>query len=247
MLMRIWNIVRYGAYIPTEYMVSSEFGLIYVPIPKVACTAVKEALFYGGKLADDHEQYMEVHRKAKKLTTYSIKNDHRKWPVLAVVRNPFERLVSCYLDKVKKPVQHNGRYYFDSRYAQIFLQKKSGMRIHHEMSFEDFVTMVSRIPDWLADGHFRSQAHFLKDLGKGTDVAYLFRFETLETDWRVLQKNHQGLPDLRKRNSTPKKALHEWFDSEEILELAYERYRYDVDLWYSKEYQELRERVRGGG
>jgi hypothetical protein len=61
----------------------------------------------------------------------------------AFVRNPWDRLVSCYLQKL-------GPGASDNAIAKRFARRGGG-------SFREFVTLVCKTPDERANPHFRSQ------------------------------------------------------------------------------------------
>ena len=118
------NLLLHGAYIPTEYFVFDERRIVYISIPKVACTSIKLAIEGGNEqITTSDEGVMSVHRKLASRCTYSLNSRIADYTIFAFVRNPFDRLVSCYEDKVRKPVQHNGQYYFSSAYNRIFLRR----------------------------------------------------------------------------------------------------------------------------
>ncbi len=67
------------------------------------------------------------------------------------VRNPWARLVSCYLDKVCR----RGGLHPTS--LKLYRFPYPGVRFKH-MSFSDFAKFVCRVPDDLCDPHFRPQS-----------------------------------------------------------------------------------------
>ena len=66
------------------------------------------------------------------------------------VRNPWDRLVSCYLDKVVGP-RPDRFCSFRNKYPHVGFNR---------MSFSDFVKFVCRVPEDLSEPHFRSQSFF---------------------------------------------------------------------------------------
>jgi hypothetical protein len=88
--------------------------------------------------------------------------------IFMVVRNPFDRLVSCWINRVG-------------------INKK--MRRNPELlntTFPEFVRLISDIPDEEADHHFRSQFWYIKPLLKEFDKIKFFKMETLNDDWNEL-------------------------------------------------------------
>jgi hypothetical protein len=74
-----------------------------------------------------------------------ISTDYSDYLKIAVVRNPYARLLSCYMDKVKRSLRPSIGY----------LGVKSGA------TFEEFCQVVHDTPDDIADGHFISQSSVL--------------------------------------------------------------------------------------
>jgi len=215
------NLLRYGAYVPTEFFVSPERRFVYISIPKVACTSIKLALFDEGKDMD-----MNVHSYASRYQRNNLTNEHSDFFTFAFVRNPFDRLISCYEDKVTKLSQHDGRYYFDSSYNKVLINRMFGQCFHSDMSFADFVRLAVRIPDWIADAHFRSQHSMLYGRGvRGID--FVGRFENLSEDWKTIQLQ-LDLPALGIANRTGNRqveGMREW--SPDLTALVLARYADD--------------------
>jgi len=243
LLSRLGNLIKHGAYVPTEYYVRDDSRAVYIPVPKVACTSIKEAFYEISPSGQRYEEYMEIHKRLSANATYSLKSEHLCYFKFAFVRNPFDRLVSCYKDKVRKELQHNGRYYFDTRYAKFLLRGASGFSFRPSMTFSDFVLAVSRIPDALADGHFRSQYHYLyREPTCCPD--YIGRFENADSDWVYIRKR-LGLPSIKRRNETASVDLSSWYEDISLIEIVRKRYWQDIDMWYLSDYESLRKKAIG--
>jgi chondroitin 4-sulfotransferase 11 len=224
---RARNLLLYGHYVPNDYYVLDDKGVIYISIPKVACTAIKSALFPDLQDGENSASEMDIHSKAKRYGVNRLTSSQCKYFKFAFVRNPFDRLVSCYEDKVRKPSQHIGRYYFSTRYNNLLLQSLYGSHFSPEMSFAQFLELVHRIPDRFADAHFRSQVSMLYE--KGTCVAdYIGKFEDLESDWSTLASRF-GFPTLRRRNLTQRLHWSRYYDSARLVALVTERFGDDID------------------
>ena len=87
------------------------------------------------------------------------------------VRNPWTRLYSCYLTRVRRRPNRYFRYHGLDRCR----------------NFEDFVLRVCDIPDEQADSHFISQAYLLTYQGRFLPDR-VCRFETYADDCRRLRK-----------------------------------------------------------
>lgn len=225
-----------------DFYVVDERRLVFMSVPKVACTAIKLALIKarGIKIPADKSlhQYVHIHpswhREAGRLGEAQT-GYHR----FAFVRNPFDRLVSCYRSKIvfeptpSQPHHLYAGYYFD---------------LPTNVPFDDFARRVAKIPDALADAHFKSQHALLYDGGELV-VDDVGRFERFEADWQPLAARHGLEPTLEASNeSTRKDGVHDdyrHYYTEELATLVYERYRKDVHTFgYEAEYADLLDFVR---
>ena len=79
-----------------------------------------------------------------------------KFEYVALARNPFDRLVSCWGDKIANEVNNTT---WAKRYSQP-------VPVKHGASFEEFARLVWRQPDDHSDRHYRSQTAQLTLDGK---------------------------------------------------------------------------------
>lgn len=233
------NIFRYGHYIPVEYFIFDQQQLVYISVPKVACTSIKIALMgHADHRNDEYAHYMQVHQDLKSLHYPRLPARARSYFKFAFVRNPFDRLVSFYEDKVCRPVQHNGRYHFDSAYNTRLIRTLFGTSFTPNMAFTDFVRLVARVPDWLADAHFKSQYSMLYR-GKRKIPDFIGHFETLDRDWATLTKQY-GIPPLGRKNATTARDWRTYYLDKSVIDMVAARYRDDIRLLgYEREYHEL--------
>lgn len=90
---------------------------------------------------------------------------------IGFVRDPYDRLVSCYMDKICR------------NFHQGFIRRHPGV-FHPDMTFPDFVDAVSGIPDWDGcDQHFRS---FSYDLLPADELDVIVRMESFMDDWAAV-------------------------------------------------------------
>jgi len=195
-------------------IVVPELELCFVPTPKVANRSMKAAIasvVRPGFRGDPHLagwQYRPV--SALKDTGY--------WG-FGFVRNPLDRLYSCYTQKIV--------LYGRMRNLPIEFWRYGGA-FHADMSFEDFVRAVARIPDRIADIHFRSQHCFLYR-GERATVDFIGRFEALERDWETVRQRF-GLPALQHYNRSPHRSYRDAY-TPELARLAATRYADDIRLF----------------
>ena len=233
------NLLLHGAYIPPEYFVFDDRRIVYISIPKVACTSIKLAIEGGrAEIKSSDEGAMSIHKKLTSRCAHSLNRHTAGYFVFAFVRNPFDRLVSCYEDKVRKPVQHNGQYFFSSDYNKVFLKKLLGAAFHADMSFDEFVRLVARIPDIIADGHFKSQYSSLYRNGRRVPH-FVGKFENLIDDWQRLADKF-GFPGLTANNRTKRLHWMDYYTSRETIRVVGERFQSDIESFdYSSSYEDL--------
>jgi len=195
-------------------IVVPELGLCFVPTPKVANRSIKAAVAaaaWPGYRGDPHLagwRYRPV-SSLKRTGLYSF----------GFVRNPLDRLYSCYAQKIV----------FYGRMRNMPLEFwRYGDTFHPDMTFARFVEAVVEIPDRIADRHFRSQHTFLYHRGAPT-VDFIGRFEHLEQDWAAIRRRFD-LPPLEHHNRSPH-PLYSKAYTPELARAAAERYARDITLF----------------
>src|SRR5262245_16579941 len=209
----------------------ASYRAVYVQTKTVACTSIKTALaaILGLSLrATGGDPHCVEWPTAARSSSHA----GRLFPGLftfAFVRNPWDRLVSCYRDKMRGEV--DGYTYCTIRPGvavclALFDAFAPGM------SFAEFVAAVASIRDEEADGHFRSQHTFVTD-GEGTiGVDFLGRFERLAEDFRLVQESvglpRYTLPWLQKARTA---ARYTDFYTKATRQIAGERFRRDIEMF----------------
>lgn len=197
-----------------------ELNCIYIPIPKVATKSFRKifADYYCNIHSDQRFNIKKRKKWGLPFSEVSDKEiDHFSDDVFifSFVRNPYERVLSCYLDKIKTHSNYLG-----------FL--RYGNRFYKEMSFEDFLEEILKIPNDEADKHFRPQHCFLKNedslrphfVGKLENFSFDFQkvLDRIGTD--QLETAHAN-----KSNSKTKKSNR--YFTPYAKELIWERYKED--------------------
>lgn len=211
-------------------IVLAERGIGYVRVPKVANTRIKALLAAHlgllpdarGRVASDRYWRALAGRRIEMVTARELR---RRWPdafVFAFVRNPFDRLLSCYNSKIL------------ARYGLGNGMLRSGMNAR--MSFAEFVERVATIPDRRAQIHFRSQADILTWQGRLVPQ-FVGRFEHLAEDWErltcILRERHgvhlAPWPAQQAVSRRPP-AASPWTPA--LAARVRERFRADFELFY---------------
>lgn len=186
-----------------------QLQLIYVPIPKVANHSIKRVLALkigmSGKLSAHKYDWNYINLKGVAASSsYSF----------GFVRNPLDRLVSCYVQKLEM-----------KRANTLFW--KYGNWLKEEMNFNEFANFVCKTPDSIADRHFKSQ-HFFLFNNNQLVVDYVGRFENLQEDWGKIAQQFE-LEPLSHVNKSIRLDLNNYY-SRELAETVAERYKKDIKL-----------------
>lgn len=223
-----------------EYIVFDGGGgvrpFVYFVVQKAGCSSVKKALaplfgFQGTGAGGSTEvdRVMALH-DAFGCSPYQISHqellrglregrfgDHLRF---AFVRHPLDRLVSCYLQKLSgEEAQGLSRYRF------------AGQTLRKGMPFAEFVRAVGRIPDGVADAHFRSQHLTTHDAAGKLLANRVGRFENLARDFREVSHSlglPAGLPHLFRSEG---RGDYAGFYDAETREMAGRRYARDLALF----------------
>ena len=220
-----------------------EYRSIYFAIPKVANSSMKAVCadlvrprlnprfverFWSDRwkprIFREPKARAYLKRKAVLLTSEQLAEYDSYWK-FCLVRNPWDRLVSCWKQKVcntnSSRVDANRVAASLAGYDEFF----------PGMSFERFVHAVAEIPDEHANGHFRSQYTFVTDEQGNLVVDFVGRMEAIEMDmnhvFRTIGVSGHSVPHLL---SSGKKPYAEYYNRE-TRELVAKRFACDISLF----------------
>lgn len=151
-------------------------------------------------------------------TTAEIKKRWGDYYIFAFVRNPLDRLYSCYANKV-----------LDIRGTE----KLSPFRqygITKDSTFEEFVHTIVEVPDEQADRHFRTQLWFVSVNGE-LITKYIGKLETFHEDWQPLEEQFGLHAPPHRNQSSLQKARYCDFYTAETWKLALKRYECDIETF----------------
>jgi len=195
-------------------IVVPELNLCFVPTPKVANRSMKMAIasHIGMQWQGD------IHHAPWQFTALALMRDNDYFR-FGFVRNPLDRLLSCYAQKI---------VYYERELGMQPLLWRYGNTFNKDMSFTEFVVAVSRIPDRVSDIHFRSQHRFFYHR-KNLMVDFIGHFEQIEQDWNYLREEY-GLPELPHQNRSQHVDYREAY-TPELTAIAARRYAKDIKLF----------------
>ena len=230
----------YGPYDYSSHVIAlHDYCAIYMAVPKVANSSLKTAVWH--LMPEDIQALPQTGRKQRTIYTVHreamfksrlrlYKHQVTKYPgyfVFAFVRNPWDRLLSCYKDKIGfGAIMEDGRYN-DPKTRSLHL----GRGFQKDMSFETFVKAVVGTPDKKANRHFRSQHTFLTDRAGNLLPSYLGRFERLQRDFaEVMERigaSHVTLPHVRRSQDADYRS---YYDAS-MRDAVASRYARDIELF----------------
>lgn len=148
-----------------------EHKIKYIKIPKNACSTVINSL--GWSVVQDRSPHQFDHQ----FRTTTKNTDG--WPCLAVIRNPYERLISAYLNKlvIPSPKEPFAGAVLDAIWRnQRKMERPSPT---HSVTFREFVHYVCSREDDLLDQHWQSQTFHLD----GAEPTIVLDFRHLSEQW----------------------------------------------------------------
>lgn len=208
------------------FHLSRKFRYIYAETPKVGCTTVKRILQLAEVDGDDARTPANPHdRSASPLLQ---PKDDLDWFIggladesvmtFCFVRNPYERVLSCYLDKMVKNAFERQR-----------LAPALGLSGEEPPSFAAFLDRVRSQDPTRRDIHWATQA----DLLRPTRVRYarIGRFETFSQDLGAVLEElkvpvHRSIEQRRNETGSASR-LHDFYGPDE---LAIVRQVYQADF-----------------
>lgn len=218
-----------------------ESRAIFLAIPKTGCSSLKAQLVepLGMEPGDDLAVNLHhpEHYAFPFADQYALNTDYSAYFKFALVRNPWDRLVSCFRDKIRSPDCNDPGY---TNGVAMPLQRFDGT-FFGGMSFREFVDAVCALPDSVADNHFRSQLYQLTDVQGNLLVNYIGRFESMQASLGEINEK-TGLrlsAEIHLNKSGNGESFRDYYDSG-LVEKVRKRYFADIHfLQYKFDKEEL--------
>jgi hypothetical protein len=226
-----------------HFILFTRLPLIYGRVPKVANSSIKAALtrFLEQPPAEGYRTTADVlWRKATHGETRMVKaaeamerrSSHFSF---SFVRNPFDRLVSAYNNKL-----------IENDHISTAMER---MGLERGMPFRRFLEVVAATSDADLDVHLLPQSSIL--CLDGVPVpGFIGKMEAMGAHWQSLRQRMRqaGLPALGKLPSknvrrTGNSDLSQYFSNDDLIGLALNRYRKDVEVFYGE--QQLEQLAHG--
>ena len=235
--------------IENDLLFLKSHNLFYAACSKNGCSKIKSIL---GEI-NTGEKFIEQspHRKenTKLLAINDIDNDEALNVLFgdqvfrfAFVRNPFERAISCYLNRIKElgleryDNQHSARKEHQENIDKINYWKNSPSRKVGHISFEDFIEYICQQDIYDMDRHWLPQ--HISIHSEIIEYDFIGKLESFEEDISYIL-NKAGIDssaiDLKsKTNETPRQAERiNYFFNTNLKEIFYKKYYFDFKLYSS--------------
>lgn len=186
-----------------------EHQCVFVHVPKVAGTSMKNTLFPGGG-GPGHKPAME----------YFLDNPDKfqRYFVFAFVRNPYDRLVSAY-----NYLMQGGKGGEDDRnFRDTYLVEYK--------DFTDFVKRGLRKSEIITYWHLVPQYLYLVNYDGEVIVDFIGSFENINEDFNKVAKRLNMDVELPHKNKSVRNDYRSYY-TEETQKIAYEVYKRDFELF----------------
>ncbi|WP_319530304.1 sulfotransferase family 2 domain-containing protein [uncultured Cohaesibacter sp.] len=209
--------------------------IVFIHLPKTGGEAIATALTSIGEENKNQILLPEEMKLPKHQTLSEFQNSHNpkgKWVALAVVRNPYDRLVSFYY--------HLKRWQYDPRYNNSLPRPQIAAAFASYYDFKDWCSFVLK-PDFPSleasrkvapIDHFKPMNDYLIAKDSFKTQLEIIRFENLEADFgEFCNKFDIKAHPLVKVNASrrePQESFMSMYD-DATLELVSSHYRVDFD------------------
>lgn len=211
------------------------YDAVYIDIAKVASSSLK-ATFASLLDLDLAPVGGNPHEVEFPHPPGPLQQGDRLYPGLytfAFVRNPWDRLVSCYRDKIGGEVGDFTNFSKEKGVANCLARFDA---FTANMSFDEFAHAVASIPDAESDEHFLSQHIYLTN-GSGRVAAdFIGRYENLASDFQrvagaIGYPSSITLPTLQ---AAPLRVNYAEYYTPTTQRAVGERYAQDIELFSYK-------------
>lgn len=181
-------------------------------MPKVASSSIKENI---------KSLVNEDIKLKQRLISAKIDDDYFKF---TFVRNPWDRIASCYRNKIQKRWKNN---------PSPSLKQKGLYFENNNLTLKDFLILLEKKDNRFYNIHWAPQTS-LVDMDK---MDFIGRFENLEEDWKHVCKKI-GIDQLKlphKLQTKPKnKSYRDYYLDQESIDIVSRIYKKEIELFNYK-------------
>ena len=227
-----------------HFILFRDIPLMYARVPKVANSSIKSSLCKllikkpnrEIKTTADRFWRQNTHGETELITTRQARRLRTTHFSFSFVRNPFDRLVAAYNNKILE--------------IENVPAPMKRMGLYHSMPFEEFIRRVCQARPTEIDNHVRPQSEILLTDNKIVPK-FVGRIEHIDSDWRQLRKRMrlEGLPTLgylpqKNVRRDSRTDIADYFKTTELVDLILDRYAVDFQTFYAA--YNIDQLVRGG-
>ena len=210
-----------------------DLPLLYGRVPKVANSSIKAALCRllktppqeGIRTTSDSFWRTGTNGETSMLSNHEARMCRGTHFSFSFVRNPFDRLVSAYNNKILELDEIPGRM--------------KAMGLSHSMPFGDFLHIVASTQDEDLDVHLLPQSSILCLDGQ-LIPSFVGHLETMQEDWIALQRQLRRehlpklgrLPEKNVRRGSDHRDVPRYFQDPSFVRLVADRYGDDLEYFY---------------
>jgi len=217
-----------------DYLInySDRFRYIYVETPKVACSSIKYYLQYLEVDGDKSRIPRNPHHRDQSPLPRVLAGNNRPhfervlqsgdYYLFSFVRNPYSRVLSCYLDKI-----------VGTAYERKIRLPQLGYEPDDEVSFVEFLERVREQPQHLRDIHWSPQ-WYLMGVHNGLEYDFIGRFENFQSEFEDVLDYLQGDNELIQR--TENKQVVKTSANDKVLRYYNEAEKQLVDEIYTDDF-----------
>jgi len=216
-------------------LISHKYKFVYYSVPKAGCTSIK---FFIGTLEDIEGvspslPVLDIHSNSIPILKLSLAEArsalYKDYFHFAFVRNPYDRLLSCYINRVYEPALHscNDKRHINGEFKEFLNQY--GQLGWKKMAFGDFVQFVIRVADRNCDNHFMPQ-HCLLNLDL---LDFIGHFENLNQDFLYVKKQigvSDDTPQLQKLNAS-RHGPYQSYYNDKLRKMVTRKYARDLEIF----------------
>ena len=215
-----------------HFILFRDIPLMYGRVPKVANSSIKASLCKllsqtpdgGLKTTADRFWRQNTNDETKLITTAQARRLRETHFSFSFVRNPFDRLVAAYNNKIME--------------IDDVPSPMGKMGLYHAMPFKEFIELVCKADPAEMDNHIRPQAEILIT-DKKIVPKFVGRMEHIDDHWKRLRKRMklEGLPTLgllpqKNVRRDDRKDIGHYFKTSTLIDQVLERYAIDFKRFY---------------
>lgn len=254
---QLWSLLKKTSH--HQFFVQKDVGLLWCKVPKAASTSWLFAYLQMAGVPEHEiprDNGMGLHGLLRDKYPMLAKNLNKQYMPTSlkfmVVRHPFERIISAYMDKLSnynRDLKYRGGYYYAmyggdivAKYRETYLQKypRNKILLRKEPSFIEFVHYIIETPITEYDEHWRPQFLLCPPCFFKFDI--IVKMETFQRDTQFIlaQKDLLGTISLDRKHALRGKQEESTENmsaqlfsqlSQKMVRALYEKYKIDFKMF----------------